>query len=127
MKELKVASNSTTRYYLVTVNAVCMYTNIMKDEIINNIWKLLNEKFICFSYSFSIEKILEALAIILSYSIFVYGDSFWCQLKEIAIGTLTACIVVILFFAYNKVRYLIPTFLKWIIIFLHYIDDSIMI
>ena len=39
----------------MTVNAVSMHANMLKDEIIINIRKLLNEKFIHVNDSFPIE------------------------------------------------------------------------
>ena len=49
----------------------------MKDEIISNVRKLLNERFMHISGSFPIEEILEALVIILDYKVFAFEDVFW--------------------------------------------------
>jgi len=128
MKELKSAGiPPTTKYYLVTVDAVSMHTNMMKDEIITNIRQLLNKRFMHISSNFPIEEILEALTIILDHNVFAYGDTFWRQLKGMAIGAPVACVVATLFFAYHEIKHMIPTFSKWLMIFMRYIDDGIMI
>ena len=59
------------------MNAISIHTNIMKDEIISNVRKLLNERFMHISGSFPIEEILEALVIILDYKVFAFEDVFW--------------------------------------------------
>ena len=59
------------------MHTLCMYMNMIKDEIITNTRKLLNKRFICISNSFSIEEILEVLIILLKYNIFAFKDIFW--------------------------------------------------
>ena len=66
MKKVKITSDSTTRYYLVIVDIISMHTNMIKDKIIDNMRKLLNEKFMYVSNSFPIKEILEALTMLYS-------------------------------------------------------------
>ena len=58
---------------------------------------------------------------------FAFSDTFWRQLKGMAMNTPVACVVVTLFFVCHEVKYLIPTFAKWIMIFLRCINDGIII
>ena len=117
IKRLKDSSTLTTKHYLNTADAISVHASMIKDEIISNVRKLLNKRFMNVSSSFPIEEMLEALTIILDYNAFAFKDAFWCQLKGVTIGTTAACAVAILFFACNKVKHLIPTFAKWLIIF----------
>ena len=71
LKKIKLTTNSTTRCYLVTVDAVSMQTNMIKDKIITKMRKLLNEKIMCVNNKILIEEIMEALTIILENIFFL--------------------------------------------------------
>jgi hypothetical protein len=73
---LKATTNSTTYYYLIIVDMVSMYTNMLKEEVLANIGELLNEIFIFVSPNFPIEEILAAIEIILDNNIFTFRDTF---------------------------------------------------
>ena len=53
-----------------------MHTNMLKREIMTNIRKLLNEKFMCITNKFLRHKIIEVLTIILKNNVFAFGDTF---------------------------------------------------
>lgn len=73
---MKATTNSTTYYYLIIVDMVSMYTNMLKEEVLANIGELLNEIFIFVSPNFPIEEILTAIEIILDNNIFTFRDTF---------------------------------------------------
>lgn len=73
---MKATTNSTTYYYLIIVDMVSMYTNMLKEEVLANIGELLNEIFIFVSPNFPIEEILAAIEIILDNNIFTFRDTF---------------------------------------------------
>ena len=73
---MKATTNSTTYYYLIIVDMVSMYTNMLKEEVLANIGELLNEIFIFVSPNFPIEEILAAIEIILDNNIFTFRDIF---------------------------------------------------
>lgn len=111
----------------MTVNAVSMHANMLKDEIIINIRKLLNEKFIHVNDSFPIEQLMQALTIILENNVFAFGDTYWKQHRGIAMGTPVACAVATLFFAYQEIKHLLPKFTKQIMLYLRCIDNGLML
>ena len=76
-KKLKDSSALTTKHYLNTADAISAHTSMIKDEIISNVRKLLNERFMNVSSSFLIEEMIEALATILDYNVFAFEDTLW--------------------------------------------------
>ena len=82
-----------------TSDAVLMYTNINPSEGIDT-----NDKYIkYFDHNFSDEDreiIINLFWLVMTNCIFKFGDTFWKQSIDTAMGTPVACIYAILFFAY---------------------------
>ena len=126
LKQLRSVTNSATRCYLSTIDAVTMHTNMLKDEVMTNINKLLSTKFMRVG-NFPIDEIMEVLTITLDNNVFAFGDAFWKQLKGMAMETPVACVAATLFFAYHEIQHLLPKFSEWIMLYLRYIDDGLLL
>ena len=76
LKQLRSVTNSANRCYLSTIDAVTMHTNMLKDEVMTNINKLLSTKLMRVG-TFPIDEIMQALTITLDNNVFAFGDAFW--------------------------------------------------
>jgi len=93
----------------------------------SNVRNLLNEKFVHVNDRFPVEETLKVLEITLDNNAFQFGDTYWKQLRGMAMGAPVACVIATLFFACNEIKHLLPKFAKWMMLLLRYVDDGLMI
>jgi len=127
VKDAKPKLTPTTKLYLVIADAVSMYTNMIKEEVIKSIEKLLKESFMEVDANFQTEDLLKTIEIILENNVFQFNDTYWKQLKGTAMGTPAACVLATFYFTHHELFTLLPMFAKWILAYIRYLDDTLIL
>ena len=108
---------------LFTADASSMYTNIDTTTGIDAISRLLQKHKALNDPSFPTEFFLRTMEIIMNNNIFMFGDTYWIQLKGTAMGTPAAPLYSILTFGYHENENVLNKFQHNIIFYKRYIDD----
>ena len=74
-----------------------------------------------------IDIVMDLLTLILSHSIFKFGDTWWVQEKGTAMGTPCACVYATLFFGWFERQFLLRKYWKNILFYKRAIDDVIIV
>jgi len=85
---------------LFTADATAMYTNIPPDHGIDVMRRWISEFGDELPPDFLADMFLAVLELVLKNNVFQFGDTYWLQVKETAMGTSTACKYATLYFAY---------------------------
>ena len=108
---------------LFTSDATSMYTNIDPEAGLHTLELYIEEFGDELKEYFPKELILRLLKLIMTTSIFKFGNTYWRQLVGTAMGTPCACTYATLFFAYYKRKSLnIPRFNKNLLMYVRFID-----
>ena len=69
-------TNKTTRYYLVTADAVSVHANFMKDTMLSNARQILSQPFMHVNLTFPANETLEAIELTLDNNLFAFGNTY---------------------------------------------------
>ena len=84
---------------LFTLDATVYYTNIKTTHALREISTYIRQKSTQF---LQIDAIMEALRIIMTNSVFNFGDTYWHQLSGTAMGTPPACDYTTIFYTVHE-------------------------
>ena len=104
-----------------------MYVHIHKEEGLPIIWKYLETYGNKSKSPIDIEIVMNLLTLILSHSIFGFGDTWWVQEKDTAMGTPCACVYATLFFSLFERQFLVQKYWKNILFYKRAIYDVIIV
>ena len=109
--------------HIGTSDAKSMYTNIDPEEGIDTIERYINT----FSHElkghFPRKLIMKLLKLVMTTSVFQFGNTWWQQMIGTAMGTPCACSYATLFFAYYERMVICPKYKNNLIFYKRYIDD----
>jgi len=108
---------------LFTTDASSMYTNIDSTTGLGALSKLLRTHKESTDPSFPTEFVLTTMEIIMNNNIFMFGDTYWIQLKGTAMGTPAATLYSILTFGHHENENILNEFQHNILFYKRYIDD----
>ena len=106
-----------------TSDAEAMYTNIDPKQGVATIKKYFDAYAKGYKGFFPQELILKLLKLVMTTSIFQFGNSWWKQKIGTAMGTPCACSYATLFFAYYKRSSICPKYKNNLVLYKRYIDD----
>ena len=112
---------------IVTTDAVSMYTNISTQEGIATLREYLNKYAAEYNSQFPTTLVCDLIEIVMNNNIFEFGDTWWQQQNDTAMGTPCACIYATLFFGFHKRNLLLQKYKNNIILFKRQIDDIFLI
>ena len=109
---------------LFTSDAESMYTNIDPEDGLKIIELYINEYGHEYKCHFPKDLLLRLLRLVMTTSIFNFGNTYWRQLIGTAMGTSCACAYATLFFAYFERKNLsTPTYTDNLQLYIRFIDD----
>jgi hypothetical protein len=108
---------------LFTADTSSMYTNIDTTTGIDALSKLLWTHKESTDPSFPTEFFLTTMEIIMNNNIFMFGDTYWIQLKGTAMGTPAAPLYSILTFGHHENENILNEFQHNILFYKRYIDN----
>ena len=107
-KDLLLTSNPFPLNAMVfTVDAELHYTSINALQALQGIGAYLRINETLFS-SVTVNALMTGLRLVMTYNVFTFGDTFWIQLSETAMGTLSVYNYVTLYFAIHE-DHILPT------------------
>ncbi len=99
-----------------------MYTSIPVDAALQSIkWFLTRTR------DPQMEIILEGLSIVMSENYFSFGDTYWKQLKGLAMGTPVAPVLAALYLGYYEEEFILSRFESSLYLYKRYLDDVLII
>lgn len=108
---------------LFTADATSMYTNIKTDIGIRALNALLTQHKESSDPHFPKDFFLTTMEIIMNNNIFMFGDTYWLQLKGTAMGTPAAPLYSILTFGHHENTNILNHFRSNLLFYKRYIDD----
>ena len=107
------------------VDAISMYSSIDTKHALEVLQKFLEEleEEGKLPPDFDVDMIVQAAALIMCWNLFEYGDSFFKQLIDTAMGTWVAVIWVMIYFYWHEKHRLIPCYGKKIPFVVRFVDD----
>ena len=122
LKNLKVSK----KYSIFSFDAISMYTNINTDECLARLTDFLTRLSTETRFPQYLAKALvEALALVMKNNRIRCGDIIVQQLRGIAMGMFPAQAIANLFVAIYEMVVIIPTFKKYLPLYLRFIDDGL--
>jgi len=99
-----------------------MYTNIDTDHAIDVIGKWL-DSLGGLPPNFPLAAAKEAMILVMRNNLFEYGDLYFLQLLDTAMGTSAACMWATIYYSVHKIGSLIPNYSQYLLIFKCFIDN----
>lgn len=113
-----------------STDAVSMYTNIDTAHAIPLVRRFLLEKVkpnLPSGEDFPVENIVKALDLVMRYSAFQFGDTYWRQVSGTAMGTPCAVPYATIYFAVHEEYVILPEFGEYMPYFGRFVDDKAII
>ena len=111
---------------LFTADAVSMYTNIDPAHAKSEIKKWLLQLFQREHGDLTeIDRLLEALDLVMNNNLFAFGDTYWKQISGVAMGTPAACMLSTIYYGIHENNTLIPKYKHNIPFLKRFIDDML--
>eukprot|EP00956_Cyclotella_meneghiniana_P030319 scaffold75832_cov39-Cyclotella_meneghiniana.AAC.5 len=107
-----------------TSDAKSMYTNIKTNPALASLSKYIQEKVRGKSDELEKSALIEGLNLVLRNNIFRFGDTYWRQISETAMGTPPAPPYATIFYALYE-KELVPRWKKHVFFYKRFIDDVI--
>ena len=96
--------------FLVTADAVSMYTNIDTNHGLDTLKKWFQLHAHELPHGYPTDMVLEAVELVMRNNVFQFDDTYWLQLTGTAMGTSLACIYATIYFSYHEETRIIPTY-----------------
>ena len=93
------------------------------DDTLHTIRKYIVELTPADQVNFNIDMIMELLDIVLRFNIFMFGDLYFCQTKDIAMGTCCAVMVANIYVAYHERTKILRKYKDNAVSYKRFIDD----
>ena len=116
-----------SKYKLLTVDAIGMYTNINTQHGLITLEKFIRKHHYKIKQHFPIDLVILLLKIVMENNIFRFGDLWFKQLNGTAMGTIAAVKYATLYCALHKEEFIIPKYKDQLLYFKRFIDDIIVI
>ena len=100
--ELKTLRIDPSRDTLFTADANAMYTNIDTDHALRVLRTFFKTHILCRPIWHSADMILEALELLMRNNLFQFGDTYWKQIDDTAMGAPPAPAYAALYYAIHK-------------------------
>jgi hypothetical protein len=96
--------------FLITADAVSMYTNIDTEHGIQTLqnWLSLHQHEL--PQNFPTRMVIRAVELVMKHNVFQFDDTFWLQLTGTAMGTSLACIYATIYYSYHEETSILPTY-----------------
>ena len=113
--------------FLVTADAVSMYTNINTDHALQTLenWLTLHREEL--PVSFPTAMVLDATKLVMRNNVFQFDDTRWIQLTGTAMGSNLAVMYATIYYSYHEETCIIPTLQQGLFLYGRLVDDAAMV